>query len=120
MCIRDRIKSNYPEGLGNLALCRLKEGRTDEAEELLRRSLQKRETVETWYNLGRMEEQRGRAAEAEQAYTKALRLRPNHAPSLMALGILLSGQHREEEALRYLQAAVRACLLYTSPSPRDS
>ena len=103
-----RIKSNYPEGLGNLALCRLKEGRTDEAEELLRRSLQKRETVETWHNLGRMEEQRGRAAEAEQAYTKALRLRPNHAPSLMALGILLSGQHREEEALRYLQAAVRA------------
>jgi len=35
-----RIKSNYPEGLGNLALCRLKEGRTDEAEELLRRSLE--------------------------------------------------------------------------------
>ena len=103
-----RIKPNYPEGLGNLALCRLKEGRTAEAAELLERSLQGRATVEVWYNRGLMEEQRGRAAEAERAYAKALRLWPNHVPSRLAMGILLTGQNRGEEALGHFQAAVRA------------
>ncbi len=102
-----RIKRNYPEALGNLALCRVKQGRMAEATELLERSLQGRATADVWYNRGLLEEKQGRLAEAQHYYEEALRLRPEHAQSHLTLGILLAAQNRGQEALAHFQAAVR-------------
>ncbi|MEX1212582.1 MAG: DUF5107 domain-containing protein [Balneolaceae bacterium] len=52
----------------------------------------------------------------ENYYRKAVELRPNHAPSLMRLGILALKIGEHESAFRYLEAAVKPDVIhYKSP-----
>ena len=70
---------------------------------------------EPQFGLGLVQEELGRLAEAEKGYQSALRLDPNHVPSLLNLASLLakSGRHVEAKAL-----AERSLRLELTPSER--
>jgi tetratricopeptide (TPR) repeat protein len=59
------------------------------------------------YNLARIHQKEGRAAEAERHYLEALRLNPNYVLAHNNLGLLNYHQGRIEEARRHLQEALR-------------
>ncbi len=102
-----RIKSNYPEGLGNLALCRLSEGRTAEAEELLERALRARPSAPNHYNLANLLLQQGKFEEAQAQYEAALRLNPELIEAWFNLGVLEAKQGQPAKAARNYAEALR-------------
>ena len=71
----------------------------------------------------------GKAQEADQYYTAILKANPKHPDANHNMGVLAVGNGKIAEALPFYKAALEAnpstaqywlCLLYTSPSPRDS
>lgn len=61
-----------------------------------------------WYNAGAAAEGVGDVAKAEAHYREALRLRPDHGPSLVNLSMLLSAKGRDDDAKRLIDDALRA------------
>lgn len=62
--------------------------------------------VAAWLNEGKVHQQAGRLADAEQAYRQALEAAPDHPEALHLLGLVSYRQNRITDALRYLTAAV--------------
>ena len=62
--------------------------------------------VASWLQEGKVHQQAGRWAEAEQAYRFALDMAPRHAEALHLLGLVTYRQNRIPEALHYLTAAI--------------
>ena len=62
----------------------------------------------TWVLLGSVRIRERRLAEAESCFRKALAFEPHLTPAQMELGRLLATQHRDREALPYLEEALRA------------
>lgn len=102
-----RVKCNYPEGLGNLGLCRLKQGRLEEAAGLLERSLDVRPTAVVHYNLANLLSQQGKLDEAQAHYETALRLKPEFVEAWYNLGLLEAKRGRPAEAVRDYETALR-------------
>ena len=73
---------------------------------------------EAWLKLAQMKERREKLTEAEDAYVIALELDSNHGFAYLGLGRVQSKLERVKEALKSIEKSI-ACLLYTSPSPRD-
>ena len=80
-----------------------------------------------WFNRGVLLEAQQDARGARQAFQICLDVNPNHAPATANLCILLerigdqSGAYlMSEKALEFYPGHPSICLLYTSPSPRDS
>jgi tetratricopeptide (TPR) repeat protein len=63
--------------------------------------------AESHFNLGNLERQTGRPAEAEAAYRKAAALDPTFVPATVNLADLLAAQDRHYEAERILREALR-------------
>jgi tetratricopeptide (TPR) repeat protein len=101
-----RIKPNYPDGLGNLATCRQRQGRLAEAEDLFARSLKSRPTAAVHYDLAILLAQEGKIEEAYAHYEAALRLKPEFAEAWYNLGALESKRGRPAEAARDYAAAL--------------
>ncbi len=59
----------------------------------------------TWHNLGSALEAEKKPMEAEEAYTKALELKPNLADAAINLGILLLKEGRKDEGFTMLKQA---------------
>jgi len=78
-----------------------------EAETWLRRALEWSDDAVTLYDLGFVLEGQGRAAEAMDAYRRALARDPNHAPAHTNLAAMLAHQGRVAEALAHFVEAVR-------------
>lgn len=69
-----------------------------------------------WFNAGVAAEMAGDVAAAEGHYRQALRVRPDHGPSLLNLATLLAGNGRTADADRLVADAVRASP--SRPGPR--
>jgi len=82
-------------------------GRFEEAEAVLRRAVGGADDAVGFYNLGYVVEQRGRAAEAERLYGRALELNPGLAGAHTNLGTALARQGRFAEAVGHLAEALR-------------
>jgi Tfp pilus assembly protein PilF len=82
-------------------------GRYQDAEAVLRRAIAAGDDAVGFYNLGYVLEQRGRAAEAERQYERALELNPGLASAHTNLGTALARQGRFAEAVAHLAEAVR-------------
>lgn len=91
-----------------LALDLAREGRLDEAERELAALVETYPSAEAWYNLGLVRARRGRPAEAEAAYERALALDPDHAPALNNLAIALAAAGDLAAARRHLGRATAA------------
>ena len=83
--------------------------RYDEAESLLRQLLEADAAdFQAWTELGTAHLMRGEPGEAEKAYRRAVKERPNFTLALLNLGRLLMAQNRYGEAVAPLAEAVRS------------
>ena len=80
----------------------------------------------SWFNLGITSNNFKKPYDAIYAYEKALEINPNHVETLNNLGIIKHDILQYEKSIEYYKRAIKSnphlniCLLYTSPSPRDS
>ena len=102
-----RLKANYADGLGNLGLCRARQGRQAEAGDLFEQSLKIRPTSPVEYNLGYLLAQQGQLEEAVAHYAAALRLRPEFVEAWYNLGALEAKRGRTAAAAQDYAAALR-------------
>ena len=102
-----RLKANYPDGLGNLGLCRARQGRLEEAGDLFQRSLKIKPTGPVHNNLGKVLSQQGQLEQAEAHYQAALRLDPGLVEAWYNLGALEANRGRTAEAAQDYAAALR-------------
>ena len=126
-----------PHGIHILGLIRKEAGDIAGAESLLRQSFELQPgNAEFRCNLANLLRRVGRLPDAEQLYRHAATIDPGNVPARYGLALTLRelGRANEaESACRSLLAAnshdarswsllamCLACLLYTSPSPRDS
>lgn len=65
----------------------------------------KEKDAEAWVGMGQASRSLGKLAEAEQAYRRALELRPGYGVAHHNLGALLAQLHRADEALQELNCA---------------
>ena len=92
--------------------------RLEEAEASYKKSIElKQDYADAFNNLGVTLQKLGRLEEAEVSCKKAIAFKPDLDAAYNNLGSVLHELGRLEEAMN---AFVRSCLLYTSPSPRDS
>jgi tetratricopeptide (TPR) repeat protein len=99
------------DGRGWLALARLseREGRVDEAIDLLKRGLRHEPSnAHVLQAYGAMEERRGNGDEAIGLYTRALQAEPTHAASWVALSLVLQRRRDHAGAWRCLRLASAA------------
>ena len=101
--------------LGGLAKLRRRQGRLDEAEQLLRALTAARPSVAAWISLGELLALRGRHSEAHRAYQDGLRLDPNNAHAHNGLGMLLYREHRYDDALLAFRTALRHAPAFAEP-----
>jgi protein O-mannosyl-transferase len=101
-----RIRPRYPEGLVNLGLCCEKQGREEEAFELVQKAVQIQGTAVAHYNLANMLSRRAVLHEAESHYRSALKLKPEFADAWYNLGILKAKQGKADEAAQCYAAAL--------------
>ena len=122
--LRDYLKRSREPEPGYYLMGRLYYRQADmpEAERWLKRAIDaRRDNPDTWAMLGHVyaELDNGRRIdEGIECYAKALALRPNAGETEAALGRALMQQHRWEESIGHLRAAVRSApdagpLLYT-------
>jgi len=97
------LNSNARNALGKLYLG---EGRTVEAEEQFRRSVEIEPNVRGYGGLGLIHWQRGDVKLAEQEWREALRLAPNDSSILNNLGLVCTNQGRYAEAVSFLHKAI--------------
>jgi len=97
------LNSNARNALGKLCL---EEGRTVEAEEQFRRSVEVEPNVRGYGGLGLIHWQRGDVKLAEQEWREALRLAPNDSSILNNLGLLCTNQGRYTEAVSFFHKAI--------------
>ena len=72
------------------------------------------------YGLGEVHARARRDGLAIEAYRLATACWPQYVDAHVALGDVLARQNKRKRADAAVYAAVEACLLYTSPSPRDA
>ncbi len=101
-----RVNTQYPYTRANMAVALNALGRTDEAITEFRRALQERDGVVVRHNFGLTLMKRGRFDEAIEQYQAALRLEPDHYPTLVELGAVLGTRGRFAEAETALRQAV--------------
>jgi tetratricopeptide (TPR) repeat protein len=102
-----RIKATYPDGLGNLGLCRARQGQLEEAAELFQRSLKSKPTGSVYYNYANLLSQQGDFDQAEAHYQAALQLKPNLVEAWYNLGALEAKRGKTQEAAQDYAAALR-------------
>jgi tetratricopeptide (TPR) repeat protein len=102
-----RIKATYPDGLGNLGLCRARQGRLEEAAELFQRSLKSKPTGSVHYNYANLLSQQGDLDQAEAHYQAALQLQPSLVEAWYNLGALEAKRGKTQEAAQDYAAALR-------------
>lgn len=77
-----KIDPQHPKVLGELGFAALRKGELELAESMTRRAIDLTEGTKglgaLYYNLGRIEEQRGKIAEARAAYERSLHVRPGN------------------------------------------
>ncbi len=85
----------------------LKEQQPREALKLFQQSVALNPSLPSpYYYSGLAQEKLGNSNKAEEAYTKALQLKPDSAEAHMSLGVLLGRQNENEAALKELKSAV--------------
>jgi tetratricopeptide (TPR) repeat protein len=72
----------------DLSILYRKEGKLDEAEELLRSSASHNDSAAVWTELGVTQRLRGRFHDAADSYEKAIAADPSYAPAFRDLGVL--------------------------------
>lgn len=95
--------ANDPVALYALAAAHARAGDESRAAELLSRL----DPASAELTQGWIEYRRERYPEARERFEAALRLRPNHAPALAALGRLALLENRDDEAIASLEAALK-------------
>ena len=89
------------------------------AEEDYRKSLEKENSAQGRYNLGNAIYQQDRFEEAIKQYNDAIQTTGDPALRQKAYHNLGNAHFSKEEYDKSIEAYKNACLLYTSPSPRD-
>src|ERR1035437_1061228 len=102
-----RIKATYPDGLGNLGLCRARQGHLEEAAELFQRSLKSKPTGSVHYNYANLLSQLGDLDQAEAHYQAALQLKPGMVEAWYNLRALEAKRGKTQEAAQDYAAALR-------------
>ena len=102
-----RIKSKYPDGLGNLALCRAKQGHLAEAHEFFEQSLNAQPNGSVHYNFANLLLKQGELDQAHTHYLAALQLKPRLIEAWYNLGVLEATRGRPEDATRAYIAALQ-------------
>ena len=99
------IRPNFAEAMNNLGMVLSCQGRNKEAMPILQRALEIKENYpEAWNNLGIAYDKE--YAKAEEAFRKALQLRPNFPAVVTGLATCLKERGRTEEALELLQKSI--------------
>jgi len=106
------------EARNTLAILYLGEGRTAEAEEQFRQSVESEPNITGYGNLGLIHWRRGDAKLAEQEWRAALRLAPNDTSILNNLGLACTKQERYAEAVSFFRKAIE--LKPDDPSPHSN
>jgi tetratricopeptide (TPR) repeat protein len=101
-----RVNAQYPFTRANMAVALNALGRTDEAITEFRRAIQERDAAVVRHNFGLTLMKKGRFDEAIEQYQAALRLEPDHYPTLVELGAVLGSQGRFAESETILRQAV--------------
>jgi Flp pilus assembly protein TadD len=97
---------NHVAALHQLGLLAHQFGHQQVAEELIRKSIARLPTAEAYTNLGAVMKAIGNAAQAEEAFRQAVRLRPNDPATYTNLGTLLWQLKRPEDSRIALEQAV--------------
>lgn len=106
---RDTVakRPNNPRALNNLFDPLIARGATEEAEEILRRSLELRpNSVHAWNNLGMLMAAKSQWEEAEAALDRSLELKPDHVNTLYNYGQYCAQRGRWPEAAAYYERTV--------------
>jgi hypothetical protein len=86
----------------------LEEVDTEEAIEAYEHSLRlRRDSSETWINLGRLYAESGATARATECFLQALAIEPASSTSLYNLGVVAQDAGRDEDSIRYYQRALQ-------------
>jgi predicted O-linked N-acetylglucosamine transferase (SPINDLY family) len=96
----------FPEALHLLGLVRYQSGEHAAAVELIREALRAGGNALFYFNLGKVEKDRGRLAEAVQAFTQALRLQPNYYQAAVNLGGTYQAMGLLDEAIAQFELAL--------------
>lgn len=101
------LDENYLQSYSAYATLLVSQNRTDEAIAQYQKVVAKRPTAQVYTMLGILEDGRGKTAEAEKAYRKALELAPGTAIAANNLAWLIAENHGNlDEALQLATAAV--------------
>jgi hypothetical protein len=84
------------------------QGQLREAAQLLSDAIAENQTSELWNDWGAVQVRLGNFLDAERAFRCALRLDPAYGQAAENLGALLFAQRRQQEAIPFLQQALRA------------
>jgi tetratricopeptide (TPR) repeat protein len=103
-----RLRPGYLDAVLNLGISYERQGRTNDAFELVQRAAQMRPSPQAEYDLARLLFQQGKLVEAESHYQSALKLKPEFAEAWYHLGVLHTRQGRPEAAAQDYVAALRA------------
>jgi tetratricopeptide (TPR) repeat protein len=109
------LNANARNALGKLCLG---EGRTAEAEEQFRQSVEIEPNIMGYGHLGLIHWRRGDAKLAEQEWREALRLAPNDTSILNNLGLACTKQERYTEAVSFFRKAIE--LKPDDPNPHSN
>jgi len=103
-----RLRPHHVEALNQTAISVIRSGRDEnEAESLLRRGTEIAPFYyKSFYNLGVLERQRGRRAEAHDLLTRSLRLHPSYGPAYYCRGAVLFSSGEAEAAVEDFRKAL--------------
>jgi tetratricopeptide (TPR) repeat protein len=102
-----RLRPGYQDAVMNLGLCYERQGRTNDAFEMVQRAARLRPSPGAEYSLARLLSQQGKLEEAESHFRSALKLKPEFAEAWCELGVLHAKQGRAEAAAEDYAAALR-------------
>jgi len=112
------LKPLYSNARNALGMLYVGEGRTAEAEEQFRRSVEIDPNLTAYGNLGLIHWRRGEAKLAEQEWRQALKLAPNDSSLLNNLGLACGKQERYPEAVSFFRKAIE--LQPNDPNPHSN
>lgn len=102
-----REAPGFPDALHLLGLVRYQRGEMDAAVELIRQALRSGGNPLFYFNLGKVEKDRGRLTEAVQAFTQALQMQPNYYQAAVNLGSCYLELGFLDQAIQHLELALR-------------